>query len=78
MENFLTEARTLGPELAALRAAFHREPETGLQEFRTAGKLESFFAALGIPTRRLGGTAVLAELAGALPGPTAAFRADMG
>jgi len=77
MENFLTEARTLGPELAALRAAFHREPETGLQEFRTAGKLESFFAALGIPTRRLGGTAVLAELAGALPGPTAAFRADM-
>ena len=77
MEDFLTGARALGPELAALRAAFHREPETGRREFHTARRLELFFAELGVPTRRLGPTAVLAELAGALPGPTAAFRADM-
>lgn len=77
MIDFLTEAQSLAPELAALREAFHRCPELGNREFKTAERVEAWLGGLGIPTRRLLDTAVVARLDGALPGPVAALRSDM-
>ena len=77
MPDYLTEAKALAPELAALRESFHREPELGNREFKTAAKIEEYLHGLGIETERLLDTAVVGRLRGGLPGPTAALRADM-
>ena len=75
--DFLAEARAIGPELAALRREFHRRPELGNREFETAARIERTLQGLGIETGRLLDTAVVGRLAGGLPGPTVALRADM-
>ena len=77
MTDILTEARSIAPEIAALRHAFHRCPEIGNREHRTAARIEAELDKLGIPHRRLFGTAILARLEGGRPGRTAALRADM-
>ena len=77
MPDYLSEARAIGPELAALRESVHREPELGNREYRTAAKIEAFLHSLGIETERLLDTAVVGRLRGGRPGPTAALRADM-
>lgn len=77
MTDLLNEALALSGELAALRHAFHAEPELGNREFRTAEKIENCLRACGIPTRRLLDTAVIGRLDGAESGPCAALRADM-
>ena len=77
MTDYLKEARAIAPELSALREAFHRRPELGNHEFETAARIEETLQTLGIPTRRVTETAVVGVLEGALPGPTAALRADM-
>lgn len=77
MSDYIHQARALAPELTALRRAFHRRPELGNREFETADRVEGCLRDMGIPTRRLLGTAVVGTLTGALPGPTAALRADM-
>ena len=77
MPDYLSQARSLAPELSALRESIHREPELGNREFKTAEKIERFLRGLGIETERLLGTAVAGRLRGGLPGPAAALRADM-
>ena len=77
MTDYLSEARRIAPELAALRESFHREPELGNREFLTADKIENTLRGLGIETRRLLDTAVVGRLTGGRPGPCAALRADM-
>ncbi len=77
MHDILTQAQAIAPDLAALRHAFHRCPELGNREFRTAARIEAELAALGIPCRRLLDTAVVGTLTGGLPGKTVALRADM-
>ena len=77
MTDYLALARDLSGELAGLRHAFHREPELGNREFRTAEKIEAYLRACGIPARRLLDTAVVGRLEGGLPGPCVALRADM-
>ena len=77
MTDWLKLARARAGDMAALRHAFHREPELGNQEFKTAEKIEACLGGLGIGTRRLLGTAVIGELRGGRPGPRAALRADM-
>ena len=77
MDSFLSDARALAPALGALRHGIHRAPELGGRETQTALTIEQFFAGLGVPTRRVGKTGVMAMLRGALPGPLVAFRADM-
>ena len=73
----LDEARALGGEMAAWRAAFHREPEPGNGEYHTAARIGSILDGLGIPHRRMLDTAVAARLDGGSPGPCVALRADM-
>ena len=75
--DYLQESAALQPRLAALRAAFHAEPELGNREFHTAARIEQTLRALGLETERVTDTAVVATLRGGLPGPTAALRADM-
>ena len=77
MTDYLSEARAISGELAALRHAFHQEPELGNGEYRTAEKIETYLRRCGLSTRRLLGTAVIGYLDGALPGSCAALRADM-
>lgn len=74
---YLTRAEELAPALAKLRRALHRIPEPGNGEFRTAEFVEAELRRLGLETYRCTETAVVGVLRGALPGKTAAFRADM-
>ncbi len=77
MTDYLANARSIAPDIAALRHAFHRRPELGNREIETAARIEAELARLGIPARRLLGTAIVARLEGGLPGRTVALRADM-
>ena len=77
MPDYLSEAKAIAPEFTALRESFHREPELGNREFKTAAKIEEYLHGLGIATERLLDTAVVGRLQGGRPGPTAALRADM-
>jgi amidohydrolase len=64
-------------ELIALRRDFHQHPELGFEEHRTAEVVESYLTTLGLTTRRVAGTGVVALLHGADPGPVLMLRADM-
>ena len=77
MTDYLKQAQQLAPRIAALRRDFHRHPELGNRESRTAERVEAWLNGLGIPARRLLDTAVVARLEGGRPGPVAALRADM-
>ncbi|MBQ9565401.1 MAG: amidohydrolase [Synergistaceae bacterium] len=75
--DYLAEAERLAGELATLRREFHREPELGNREFKTAERIERTLHECGIPARRILGTAVVGELVGKAPAPSVALRADM-
>lgn len=75
--DYLSEAAELESELFSLREAFHRMPELGNHEFKTAERIEHTLRALGLRPRRVLETGVFATLHGSLPGPTIALRADM-
>ena len=77
MTDYLTRARSIAPKLAELRHALHRCPELGNREERTARRIEKELSRLGIESRRLLDTAVVARLEGGRPGRTVALRADM-
>ncbi|MEN8244244.1 MAG: amidohydrolase [Thermodesulfobacteriota bacterium] len=64
-------------ELINLRRDFHRHPELGFEEFRTADIIENYLKALGIATQRIAKTGVVGILHGASPGPVLMLRADM-
>jgi amidohydrolase len=68
---------TLVDRLVALRRDLHRHPEVGWDVERTAGRVERELADLGIPSRRIAGTGVLADIPGTRPLPRVALRADM-
>ncbi len=61
----------------ALRREIHRHPELGFEEVRTSALIERELDALGIEHRRIATTGVVGVIRGALPGRTAALRADM-
>jgi amidohydrolase len=76
--DFLKEANQLFEYTRALRRDFHRHPELGFQEVRTAGIVASELRALGLEvTTAVAETGVVALLEGARPGPTALLRFDM-
>jgi amidohydrolase len=65
-------------DLIALRRDFHRHPELGFQEARTAGVIAERLRALGLtPITGLAGTGVSAVIEGKAPGPTLMLRSDM-
>ena len=64
--------------LTALRREFHRHPELGLHEFRTAGRIEEELDRFGISHTRVGETGVLGILKGEKgAGSIVALRADI-
>jgi amidohydrolase len=65
-------------DLITLRRAIHAHPELAFEEHETAKRVQAFLGKLAIPFRAgLGGTGIVAMLAGGKPGPTVAIRADM-
>jgi amidohydrolase len=68
----------LEADLVALRRDLHRHPELGHKEDRTSSLVAQRMTALGLDVRTgVGGTGVLADLAGSEPGATLLIRADM-
>jgi len=72
----MEEAGAMKPWLVSLRREFHAWPELGLEEHKTAARIEQTLDKLGIEHVRYG-TAVVGLVRGATPGPTVALRADM-
>jgi amidohydrolase len=64
-------------ELIALRRDFHKHPELGFEEYRTAEVIEAYLKELGLSPRRVAQTGVVAVLEGSRPGPVLMLRADM-
>ncbi|HEX5809285.1 MAG TPA: amidohydrolase [Anaerolineales bacterium] len=78
MPDFLQQAKELFPYTQSLRRDFHRHPELGFREIRTAGIVANELEALGIEvTKGVGKTGVVGLLEGAKPGPTLLLRFDM-
>ncbi len=81
IETLRQEAEALAPQLVEWRRDFHRHPELGFQEVRTAGIVARHLDSLGIETATgVGGTGVvgLIEADGLPPGaPTLMLRFDM-
>jgi amidohydrolase len=67
----------LNEELIELRRDFHRHPELGLEEYRTADRIESYLKPLGLAVSRIGETGVVGLLQGNQPGRTLMLRADI-
>lgn len=78
MIDFLSQAQKLFPYTQTMRRDFHKHPELGHQEVRTAGIVARELQALGLEvTTSVGKTGVVAMIEGAKPGPTVLLRADM-
>jgi len=74
----LEAARALLPWLREIRHDLHRHPELGLEEHRTAGRVQALLDELGIEHRDgIAQTGVLGTIRGSRPGPTVALRADL-
>ena len=68
----------LNPQVVAWRRDFHRNPELGNQENRTAKVIADELRKLGWEvTTGVAGTGVIGVLKGARPGPVVALRSDM-
>jgi len=72
-----TAVDKLKKELIELRRDFHRHPELGLEEYRTADRIESYLKPLGLAVSRIGETGVVGLLKGKQPGRTLMLRADI-
>jgi amidohydrolase len=78
MTDFLSESRRLFDYTRALRRDFHRHPELGFQEVRTAGIVSQELNQLGLEVKTgIGKTGVVALLEGDQPGPALLIRVDM-
>jgi amidohydrolase len=74
----LQSANELFPYTQDLRRDFHRHPELGFQEFRTAQKVAGQLRALGLEVSTgIGQTGVVALIEGDQPGPVILLRFDM-
>lgn len=75
---FVQGAETLAEEIIALRRDFHRHPELGFQEHRTAGIVASEMENLDLEVRSgIAETGVVALMVGEKPDPTVLLRFDM-
>lgn len=75
---YLVEALDLFDYTRSLRRDFHKHPELGFKEFRTAGIVASELKELGLEvTTGLAETGVVALVEGTQPGPVVLLRFDM-
>ena len=78
MPDFLAEAQELFKYTQTMRRDFHRHPELGFQEVRTAGVVAGELNALGLEvTAGIAETGVVALIEGEHPGPVLLLRFDM-
>lgn len=78
MENFLDDAQALYEYTRDLRRDFHKHPEIGFKEIRTANIIARELTNLGIEVKTgVGQTGVVALLGGKGPGPVVLLRFDM-
>ena len=79
MKEYLREADANFEYTQNLRRDFHRHPELGFQEFRTAGVVERELAQLNLDELKTGiaTTGVIGLLKGIKPGPVLLLRFDM-
>jgi len=78
MEKFLDEAEALFEYTRDLRRDFHKHPEIGFKEIRTANIIAEELTNLGIEVKTgVGQTGVVALLEGKEPGPVVMLRFDM-
>jgi len=76
--DFLAKARALKDHTIALRRDFHRHPELGFQEVRTAGIVAETLAAFGMDVSTgVGKTGVVGLLEGKSKSPVVLLRFDM-
>jgi amidohydrolase len=76
--DFRQEATNLYDEMVERRRDFHRHPELGFQETRTASIVAHTLDTLGLEVQRgLAQTGVVGVLEGGNPGPTVLLRFDM-
>ena len=76
--NIKEEIKELEPELIKLRRDFHKHPELGWEEVRTAGIVAEYLRELGLEvTEGVSKTGVVGLLKGGKPGKTLLLRADM-
>jgi amidohydrolase len=72
------QAQEMAGELIALRRDFHQHPELSHQEERTARVVADYLRDLGLKVGTgIAGHGVVADLKGARPGRTVAYRTDM-
>jgi amidohydrolase len=78
MANISAEVKAISAAMIDLRRDFHRHPELGFQEVRTAGIVAERLRSLGYTVRTgLGKTGVTGLLKGGKPGKTVLLRADI-
>jgi amidohydrolase len=78
MTDWLSQSEALFNYTRDLRRDFHRHPELGLEEFRTAEAVTRELRQLGLEVSTgVGGTGVVGRLKGAVPGPVLLLRFDM-
>lgn len=76
--NYLTEAEQLFETTRMFRRDFHRHPELGFQEVRTAGIVARELSALSLEVNTgVAETGVVALIEGEKPGPVVLLRFDM-
>ena len=77
MDKIKERIAELNIELLNFRRDFHKHPELGFEEHRTAGVVESYLKDLGLHPQRMTKTGVVAMLQGSKPQPVLMLRADM-
>lgn len=78
MKDFYQEAKELFEYTQMLRRDFHRHPELGFKEVRTAGVVARELSQMGLEVSTgVAETGVVALLEGKLPGPVVLLRFDM-
>ena len=78
MPNFYEDAQGQFEHMVRWRRDFHRQPEIGFQETRTAGIIAKKLRQLGLEVQTgLGQTGVVGLLEGEKDGPTVLLRFDM-
>ena len=76
--DFLQRAQELKDQFTDFRRDFHKHPELGMEEERTAKIVADYLTSLGLEVQTgVGKTGVVGLLRGSLPGKTIAIRADM-